>query len=89
MYSAPHAHPRRLSAQTYRPGAGTGRPESAGLQERKSSCLEGRGPRNFPLTSGHGFADYLLYVDGKAAGIVEAKKKGVTLIGVQKLLIAA
>jgi type I restriction enzyme R subunit len=33
--------------------------------------------------SGHGFADYLLYVDGKAAGIIEAKKEGVTLIGVE------
>ena len=39
--------------------------------------------RNFPLTSGHGFADYLLYIDGKAAGIVEAKKEGVTLTGVE------
>ena len=29
--------------------------------------------REFPLKSGHGFADYLLYVDGKAAGVVEAK----------------
>jgi type I restriction enzyme R subunit len=39
--------------------------------------------REFPLKSGHGFADYLLYVNGKAAGIVEAKKEGVTLIGVE------
>ncbi|MBS0172173.1 MAG: DEAD/DEAH box helicase family protein [Nitrospira sp.] len=39
--------------------------------------------RNFPLTSGHGFADYLLYVDGNAAGIVEAKKEGYTLTGVE------
>ena len=29
--------------------------------------------REFPLKSGFGFADYLLYVDGKAAGIIEAK----------------
>jgi len=28
-------------------------------------------------------ADYLLYVDGKAIGIVEAKKEGATLIGVE------
>lgn len=28
--------------------------------------------REFPLKSGHGFADYLLYIDGKAAGIIEA-----------------
>ncbi|MEP7182670.1 MAG: hypothetical protein ABI886_10810 [Betaproteobacteria bacterium] len=33
--------------------------------------------REFPLP-GHGFADYLLYVDGKAAGVIEAKKQGVT-----------
>jgi len=39
--------------------------------------------REFPLKKGHGFADYLLYVDGKAAGVVEAKKAGATLIGVE------
>jgi type I restriction enzyme R subunit len=39
--------------------------------------------REFPLKRGHGFADYLLYVDGKAAGVVEAKKAGATLIGVE------
>ena len=38
--------------------------------------------REFPLP-GHGFADYLLYVGGKAAGVVEAKKQGVTLTGVE------
>ena len=39
--------------------------------------------REFPLETGHGEADYLLYVDGKAAGVVEAKKVGVTLTGVE------
>ncbi|MEA1923387.1 MAG: DEAD/DEAH box helicase family protein, partial [Pseudomonadota bacterium] len=39
--------------------------------------------REFPLISGHGFADYLLYVDGQAAGVIEAKKIGVTLTGVE------
>jgi type I restriction enzyme R subunit len=39
--------------------------------------------RNFPLKSGHGFADYLFYVDGKAAGVIEAKKEGTTLTGVE------
>jgi type I restriction enzyme R subunit len=39
--------------------------------------------RNFPLARGHGFADYLLYIDGKAAGVIEAKKEGVTLTGVE------
>lgn len=26
-----------------------------------------------PLTAGHGFADYLLYVHGKACGVIEAR----------------
>ncbi|HUW36178.1 MAG TPA: type I restriction-modification enzyme R subunit C-terminal domain-containing protein [Rhodocyclaceae bacterium] len=39
--------------------------------------------REFPLKSGHGFADYLLYVDGRAAGVIEAKKRGATLTGVE------
>lgn len=56
------------------------------VQDYKCANLQaGRGValRNFPLVSGHGFADYLLYVDGKAAGVVEAKKEGVTLTGVE------
>ncbi|MBK9386164.1 MAG: DEAD/DEAH box helicase family protein [Planctomycetes bacterium] len=32
--------------------------------------------REFPLASGHGFADYLLFVDGQAVGVLEAKKHG-------------
>lgn len=39
--------------------------------------------REFPLEPGHGFADYLLYVDGRAAGVVEAKPEGATLTGVE------
>ena len=39
--------------------------------------------REFPLKAGYGFADYLLYVDGQAAGVIEAKKVGVTLTGVE------
>ena len=39
--------------------------------------------REFPLKPGHGFADYLLYIDGKAAGVIEAKKSGTTLTGVE------
>ena len=35
--------------------------------------------REFPLKRGYGEADYLLYVDGAAAGVVEAKKEGETL----------
>src|SRR4051812_21569091 len=37
--------------------------------------------REFPLKPG--FADYLLYADGKAIGIVEAKPEGHTLTGVE------
>lgn len=39
--------------------------------------------REFSLKSGHGEADYLLYVDGQAAGVIEAKKEGATLSGVE------
>ena len=39
--------------------------------------------REFPLNPGFGFADYLLYIDGKAAGVIEAKKQGSTLTGVE------
>ncbi len=35
----------------------------------------------FPLKRGYGEADYLLYVDGAPAGVVEAKKEGETLSG--------
>ena len=39
--------------------------------------------REFPFKSGHGTADYLLYVNQKAAGVVEAKPEGSTLTGVE------
>lgn len=37
--------------------------------------------REFPMKSGFGEADYLLYVDGQALGVIEAKKEGSTLTG--------
>jgi type I restriction enzyme, R subunit len=37
--------------------------------------------REFPLRPGHGFADYLLYVDQQPVGVIEAKKEGATLTG--------
>ncbi|MCS5696954.1 type I restriction endonuclease subunit R [Desulfofundulus thermocisternus] len=37
--------------------------------------------REFPLKNG--FADYLLYVNGKAIGVIEAKPEGHTLVGVE------
>ncbi|MEQ1536657.1 MAG: DEAD/DEAH box helicase family protein, partial [Burkholderiaceae bacterium] len=48
-----------------------------------SGVVKGVALREFPLNSGFGFADYLLYVDGKAAGVIEAKKEGTTLTGVE------
>jgi type I restriction enzyme R subunit len=56
------------------------------VQDLKSVNLHaGRGVaiREFALKPGYGFADYLLYVDGQAAGIIEAKKAGTTLSGVE------
>jgi len=49
----------------------------------EANVTAGRGVaiREFPLKAGHGSADYLLYVDGAAAGVVEAKKEGDTLSG--------
>lgn len=62
--------------------------EAAGwhVQDREAvNPRAGRGVavREFPLKRGHGIADYLLYVDGAAAGVVEAKAEGVTLTGVE------
>ena len=39
--------------------------------------------REFPLKPGHGIVDYLLFVDGKAVGVIEAKKEGFPLAGVE------
>ena len=47
------------------------------------SAARGVAVREFGLKSGHGTADYLLYVDQKAAGVVEAKQVGYTLTGVE------
>ena len=39
--------------------------------------------REFPLKAVHGKADYMLYVNQKAVGVVEAKSEGSTLTGVE------
>ena len=39
--------------------------------------------REFPLNTGFGLADYLLYVNGRACDVIEAKEEGITLIGVE------
>jgi type I restriction enzyme R subunit len=43
---------------------------------------QGIAVREFPMKSGFGFADYLLYVDRKSTGAIEAKAEG-TLSGVE------
>ena len=47
------------------------------------SAARGVAIREFPLDPGHGEADYLLFLDGQAVGVLEAKKQGVTLTGVE------
>jgi type I restriction enzyme R subunit len=51
------------------------------LTEANITAGRGVAIREFPLKAGHGFADYLLYVDGATVGVVEAKKEGETLTG--------
>ncbi len=56
------------------------------VQSRDEANLHaGRGVavREFRLLPGHGFADYLLFVDHKAVGVIEAKKVDETLSGVE------
>jgi type I restriction enzyme, R subunit len=48
-----------------------------------SGAVKGVAIREFPLNPGHGFADYLLYFNGKVCGVIEAKKEGATLSGVE------
>src|SRR5256884_7732028 len=53
--------------------------------KRQTNLAAGRGVavREFPLKTGHGEADYLLFVDRAPIGVVEAKKEGDTLTGVE------
>jgi len=44
---------------------------------------QGVAVREVTLKAGHGRADYLLYVDTKAVGVIEAKPMGTTLAGVE------
>jgi type I restriction enzyme R subunit len=54
-----------------------------GMAHANIHAARGVALREFPLNPGYGFADYLLYIDGKAAGVIEAKKEGSTLTGVE------
>lgn len=47
------------------------------------SARRGVAVREYPLNPGHGTADYLLYVDGQAVGVIEAKPEGTTLTGIE------
>ena len=51
--------------------------------EMNLSASAGVAVREFPLQPGHGKADYLLFVDEEAVGVVEAKPEGYTLGGVE------
>jgi hypothetical protein len=56
------------------------------VQDKRATNLSaGRGIAvgEFPLKSGHGEADYLLFFDGSPIGVDEAKKEGTTLTGVE------
>src|SRR6185436_14289008 len=52
-------------------------------EEMNLSVAQGVAIREFKLKHGHGYADYLLFVAGKAVGVLEAKAPGHTLIGVE------
>ena len=54
------------------------------VQDRRDvnrSAGRGVAIREFPMKPGYGKADYLLYVDGMAVGVIEAKREGSTLTG--------
>ena len=56
------------------------------VQDKKDFNLfagQGVACREVVMKAGHGRADYLLYVDRKAVGVVEAKPEGTTLSGVE------
>ena len=77
------AQPEEHARQTIDQLLGAAGWQVCGPKEAHISAHRGVAIREFPLKSGHGFADYLLYVDGLAAGVIEAKKEGVTLSGVE------
>ncbi len=52
-------------------------------EEMNLSAGRGVAVREFAMASGHGFADYLLFVDARPVGALEAKPVGHTLTGVE------
>ncbi|GAA2884089.1 type I restriction-modification enzyme R subunit C-terminal domain-containing protein [Pseudonocardia halophobica] len=56
------------------------------MQDKKNLSLyasQGVAVREIVMKAGHGRVDYLLYVDKKAVGVIEAKPEGTTLSGVE------
>ena len=56
------------------------------VQDKKALNLfaaQGVACREVTMKSGHGRADYLLYVDQRVVGVIEAKPQGTTLSGVE------
>ncbi len=47
------------------------------------AAARGVAVREFPMAKGHGFADYLLFLDSRPVGALEAKPAGYTLTGVE------
>ncbi len=60
---------------------------AGGILQNRDAINLAAGPgvavREAKMASGHGFADYLLFVNGKAVGAIEAKLAGHTLSGVE------
>ena len=54
-----------------------------GVAVRSLFAGQGVAVREVIMTKGHGLADYLLYVDLMAVGVVEAKPQGTPLSGVE------
>jgi type I restriction enzyme R subunit len=53
------------------------------MSELNLSAARGVAVREVPLKHRHGQADYLLFVDTEAVGVIEAKREGETLTGVE------
>jgi type I restriction enzyme, R subunit len=56
------------------------------VQDREEANLAaslGVAVREFKLAEGYGYADYLLFIEGKAVGVLEAKPAGYSLTGVE------
>jgi type I restriction enzyme, R subunit len=57
------------------------------VQDRSSmnvSAGPGVAVREFKLTTGHGYADYMLFAGGKAVGVLEAKPRFFRVPGVEQ-----